>query len=154
MLSISTRNLGDVTVFGCAGQLTFPHADTLRTVAESQTHTRIALLDLAEIRTIDAAGLGMLVSLRSWASDTGVTLKLMNLTPRVEYLLELTNLKGAFEICSLADMLEMLCRAFAHARFAGAEATTESPGPLDEIGPVAPGPMWNDFAGSTFSAGS
>lgn len=155
MLRISSHKLGEVTVFRCAGQLTFPHADTLRTVAASQMHMRVALLDLAEITTIDAAGLGMLASLHSWAAATGITLKLMNLTPRVEYLLELTKLKSVFEISTVADMLEMFCRALEQTQFAGSEATKESPGQiLDEIGPVGSGPMLNEGNGSVLSAES
>jgi hypothetical protein len=37
---------------------------------------------------------------------------MMNLTPRVEDLFEITNLRSTFEICSLRDMLDLLCRAF------------------------------------------
>jgi anti-anti-sigma factor len=127
MLRITTNNLGDVTVFRCTGQITFPDADTLRVIVLKQKHVRIAVLDLAEIRVIDAAGLGVLVFLRTWATTTGTTLKLMNLTPRVEYLLEITNLRSAFEVCTVPDMLDLLCRAFEQSQTARAEIARESP---------------------------
>jgi len=60
---------------------------------------------------MDAAGLGVLVSLRSWATQSGGTFKLMNVNFKIGSLLELTNLKSAFEICSAREMLDLLCRA-------------------------------------------
>jgi len=72
MLRITVNNLGDVTIFRCAGEITFPDTGTLRIVVRKQTCIRIAVLDLAEIKAIDAAGLGMLVSLRTWAKTTGM----------------------------------------------------------------------------------
>jgi hypothetical protein len=61
---------------------------------------------------MDAAGVGILVSLHWWAKTTGARLKLMNLTPRVEDLLQLFNLRSVFEICSVPEMLSLLCLAF------------------------------------------
>jgi|SRR6516164_4530778 anti-anti-sigma factor len=127
MLRITVNNLSDITIFQCAGEITFPGADTLRIVVLQQTCIRIAVLDLAEINAIDAAGLGLLVSLRTWARTTGTKLKLMNLTPRVEDLFEITNLRSAFEICSVRDMLDLLCRAFQQSQTLGVEAVTERP---------------------------
>ena len=127
MLRITVNNLSDITIFQCAGEITFPGADTLRIVVLQQTCIRIAVLDLAEIKAIDAAGLGLLVSLRTWARTTGTKLKLMNLTPRVEDLFEITNLRSAFEICSVRDMLDLLCRAFHQSQTLGVEAVTERP---------------------------
>ena len=36
----------------------------------------------------------------------------MNVPPKIEELLALTNLRSLFEICSAREMLELLCRAF------------------------------------------
>jgi hypothetical protein len=72
---------------------------------------RAVILDLADINAVDARGLGVLVSLRAWAKETGTALKLMNMHPRVEKLIELTNLKSAFGICSAREMLDLICRA-------------------------------------------
>jgi len=69
------------------------------------------VLDLAEVTAVDAAGVGMLVLLRLWANATGTKLKLMNLTPRVEEVLQLTRLRSAFEVCSVREMMDLLCRA-------------------------------------------
>jgi anti-anti-sigma factor len=119
MLRLTTLKLGDVTVFRCAGRIT---ADILREAVMNGPHARIVVLDLAEVSAVDAAGLGALVSLQKWANANGTRLKLMNLVPLVDEVLELTNLRSAFEVCSVEDMLDLLCRATKQPRFATAEA--------------------------------
>ena len=111
MLTARVQRLKDVTVIHCAGQIAFPHASDLWATVFWHTRTQALVLDLAEVLAIDAAGLGMLVSLRAWAKRTRTELKLMNVTPRVEQLLGLTRLKSEFEVCSARDMLGLLCRA-------------------------------------------
>ena len=70
---------------------------------------------------IDAAAVGMLVFLQNWANTISTPLKLMNLTPRTEALLELLNLRIAFDICSVPAMLGLLCCAFAHSQMEGVQ---------------------------------
>jgi len=111
MLSLTIQKLEDVTVIRCVGRMVIPYAEVLRNAVFRQLRIRTLVLDLADVIAVDAAGLGMLASLRTWAKETRIELKLMNLTPRVEKLLELTNLKSAFEICSGREMLALLCRA-------------------------------------------
>jgi anti-anti-sigma factor len=111
MLSFTTQNLGDVTVFRCAGRITADSGNQLQNEVVNRTDAREVVLDLAEVSAVDAAGLGVLVSLRTWAETTGRRLKLMNLLPRVEKVLELTHLRSAFDVCSLREMLDLLCRA-------------------------------------------
>ncbi len=53
----------------------------------------------------------LLVALRGWAKQTNRRLKLMNVTPRVEQLLQLTKLDRSCEVCSAEEMLDLLCRA-------------------------------------------
>jgi len=101
------------------------------------------VLDLAEIKAVDGAGLGWLVALRAWAKTTGTTLKLMNLNPKVVYLLELTHLLPLFEICSVKDMFELVCGAFHQSRFAEIEAASEIPvGVLSDTGPISTETQW------------
>ena len=137
MLKVAVQNLGDVTIFRCKGRIVFGHADRLSTAISRNPPLRIAVLDLAEATAIDAAGIGMLVSLRKWAKASDVRLKLMNLTPKIEDLLELTQLKSAFEICSVPEMLGWLCRAFEQSQFVNVdEAVHGSDGVLDDGEPV------------------
>lgn len=116
MLSFSVHKLGDTALFRCAGRFVSGDIESLRDAIRTQWRARAVVLDLAEIGTIDAAGLGALVSLRTWAQASGIAFKLMNLTPRVEEMLELTNLRAAFEVCSVAEMLDLLGRAIEQTR--------------------------------------
>jgi anti-sigma B factor antagonist len=111
MLSLTIQNLNDVAVFHCIGRITIEDEHRLRRAVLSQSPIRMAVLDLAEVSGIDAAGVGMLMALRAWANETGARLKLMNLTPLVEETLQVTNLRSAFEICSVPEMIDLLCRA-------------------------------------------
>jgi anti-sigma B factor antagonist len=135
MLQITTHNLGNATIFCCTGRITVEDADLLRMTVVNAPLS-IAVLDLAEVAAMDAAGVGVLVSLRWWAKTTGARLKLMNLTPRVEDLLELFNLRSTFEICSVPEMLGLLCLAFEQSQFARAESSVKNPGPLVDLEPV------------------
>lgn len=129
MLILATHDLGDVKVFECTGRIVFGCADILRSAILRQSRARTVLLDLGAVDAIDAAGLGVLVSLRTWATETGRTIKLMNLTPRVEELLELTHLRSVLEVCSVPQMLDLFCRAIdsAHRRV---EPAVQIIGPL------------------------
>ena len=81
MLKLTIRDFGDVTIFLCEGRIVLPEAETLRVAVLTNSHTRLTVLDPAGIEAIDAAGLGILVTLRSWSRATGTMLKLMNLKP-------------------------------------------------------------------------
>jgi anti-anti-sigma factor len=112
VLNIRTQQLGNATILHCVGQLVFPETVSLQTLTMHEPHARERLvIDLSNVTAIDAAGLRALVSLRSWSERTGRTLKLMNVNPKVENVLELTHLKPAFEVCSAREMLDLLCRA-------------------------------------------
>ena len=127
MLKLTIRILGDAAIFRCEGRIVFPDAEKLRVAVMTHPRIRSAVLDLAEIKAIDAAGLGMLVALRAWSKTTTTTLKLMNLNPKVEYLLELTHLLPLFEVCSVKDMFELFCGAIQRSQFVEVEAETEGP---------------------------
>ena len=135
MLEITTHNLGNATIFRCAGRITLEHAKLLGMIVLKEVPS-IAVLDLAEITAIDAAGVGILVALRRWAIATGARLKFMNLTQRVEDLLELLDLRMAFEVCSVPEMLSLLCLAFEESQFARGKPSRRSPGRLVDFEPV------------------
>ncbi len=118
MLSFTIQKLGDVTLFRCEGRITADDGDHLRNAFLSQPHMRTAVLDLAGITTVDAAGLGALVFLLQRANAADRQLNLMNLRPRVAELFELTNLTPAFKVRSVSDMLELMCRATEQPRLA------------------------------------
>jgi anti-anti-sigma factor len=111
MLSFTIHNLGDVAVFECKGRITVEGGSALRDAVLRQPYVEQVVLDLKGIRDIDASGLGVLATLRSWSHASGTELKLMNLMPRVERALEITALKPTFTLCSARDMLDLWCRA-------------------------------------------
>jgi len=111
MLTLRVQKLENVAIIHCAGRIVFPYASELRDIVLRQQRTRTLVLDLVDTVAMDAAGLGVLVSLSAWAKKNNRMLKLMNLTPSVEQLLQMTRLKSAFEICSAEEMLDLLCRA-------------------------------------------
>lgn len=122
MLSMTIQKLGDVSVFHCSGRITAGEENGLRTAVRSQTRVRTVVLDLAEVSAVDAAGVGMLVALRTWSRASGIEFKLMNVTPRVEEVLQLTGLRTAFEVCTLREMMDLLCRADRLSRFEASAA--------------------------------
>ena len=125
MLNVAVHSLGEVAIFRCTGRIAFGYADRLLNAISKWPCPRIAVLDLAGVTEIDAAGIGALVSVRKQAKASGVSLKLMNLTPRVEELFELMRLNSAFEICSVPEMLSLLCRAFEQSQFVNVNAAVE-----------------------------
>jgi len=116
MLSFTIHDLGDVAILECAGRITAEYAEEVRKAVFAPGREPVSqlVLDLKEVSDIDAAGLGVLVTLRTWTRAHGTELKLMNLRPRVERVLDLTALRPHFAICSAVDMLGLLCRAHHH----------------------------------------
>jgi anti-anti-sigma factor len=112
MLKVTVQNLGDVKVFRCTGRIVYGSEDELISALSKQRSLRVAVLDLGGVRIIDAAGLGSLIAVRKQAKAMGIKFRLMNLHPRVEDLLSLTNLRSVLEGCSVPEMLELLCRAW------------------------------------------
>lgn len=111
MLTVKVHDFGDTKVLECAGRITFGCTNILRIAVSQRPLAQIVVLDLGAVSGIDAAGLGTLVSLRTWARETGRTLNLMNLTPRLEELLQLTHLRSVFEVFSAQQMFDLFCRA-------------------------------------------
>jgi len=117
-LNLTIQVLGDVAVLRCSGRITSEDTEELRKAVLTPSDIRTVVLDLSEVRSVDAAGLGTLVALQNWATASGTQFKLMNLAPLVEQVLEITNLKQQFEICSVSEMLDLLCRALHEPRMA------------------------------------
>ena len=92
MFKVTVQELGDASVFRCQGRIVIGDAySTLRNAVLSQTHARMLVLDLAQVDRIDAGGLGVLLDVRAWARSSAIVFKLMNVTKKVEEILELTH---------------------------------------------------------------
>jgi anti-anti-sigma factor len=109
MLNANAQKLGDSTVLRCQGRIVIGSAyQILRNAVHRQTPGRTLILDLAQVDSIDAGGLGVLLSLREWAYSHAIRFQLMNVMNMVEHVLELTKLDRVFEFCSVEDMLQLL----------------------------------------------
>jgi anti-anti-sigma factor len=112
MLSAKVQQLGDASVLHYRGRIVAGEDYAiLRDTAMSQGHARLLVLDLAEVESIDAGGLGVLLGLREWAQASEVSFKLMNVMKRIEQILELTALDRVFEFCSVREWFCLLHRA-------------------------------------------
>jgi anti-sigma B factor antagonist len=100
-LKLSVRQVGEVTVIDAAGRMTLGEGsidfrDKVRTL--SQTGHSQLLLNLGEVNYIDSSGIGELVSAYTSVANASGTLKLLNLTKRIQDLLQITKLYTVFEI--------------------------------------------------------
>ena len=108
MLNLTQKRHGHTTVLRCSGRLVFPDASRLRAAVGQLTCTRKLVLDLADVITVDAAGLGALVSLYHWAKRARTEFRLMNVGANVQMLLEITRLDTVLKSCSVQEMLGLL----------------------------------------------
>jgi anti-anti-sigma factor len=69
------------------------------------------VLDLSAVEMLDGGGLGMLVFLHRWTRDNGIQLKLVNPSEFVREMLDRTRLSCVFDISSVDDAVEILCRS-------------------------------------------
>jgi anti-anti-sigma factor len=109
MLKVAVVHRGDNALVRCSGRMTVRDRHMLDLGLTLSNGTRTVILDLAEVKGMDAGGLGMLLKLRARLTEAGVGLKLMNVPRGVEVLLKLTRLNSVFEVCRLPEMLDMLC---------------------------------------------
>lgn len=129
MLNIRQRQLGDAAILRCCGTLTAGNDTELRNAVRQNFCARLIVVDLENVTSLDAAGIGALVEARQHTMGAGCTLKLINVPPQIAYLLQLTGLSSAFEICSVADMIELMCRSRHQYRIPEAEASLMADAP-------------------------
>jgi anti-anti-sigma factor len=103
VLTVTSHNVADTVVLRCQGRIVRGEESALLCAAV-QHHGRDVVLDLSGVSTIDAAGIGALVSLQA----AGVYLKLVNPTEPVRAVLRVTGLEAVFEICEVHPLDEML----------------------------------------------
>lgn len=100
-VKLSTRVVGDVTVVDAAGRITLGEgASALRDLIRDLTSSgnKKILLNLADVSFIDSSGIGEMVSGFTTVSNHGGQLKLLNLTKRVQDLLQITKLYTVFDV--------------------------------------------------------
>ena len=98
MLRIDVETTKTFATLICTGWLTYGmETETLRTMVESRGEENIRI-DLSGVEKIDAAGLGLLVELQSWAREQSRTLTLIDPSEDVWRMVILTKLHSALEI--------------------------------------------------------
>ena len=100
-MKFETRKVGDVTVLDMSGKITLGEGsvtirDGVREVLSGGS-TKI-LLNLADVNYIDSSGIGELVSALTAVKNAGGQLKLLQLTKKVQDLLQITKLYTVFDI--------------------------------------------------------
>lgn len=100
-ITISERQAGDVTILDLVGKVTIGEGSVaLRTTIRrllGEGKTKI-LLNLGGVGYIDSSGIGELVSSFTAVSKEGGTLKLLNLTQKIQDLLAITKLLTVFDV--------------------------------------------------------
>ena len=110
MLKVHTRNSGNVAVLCLQGRIVNGETASLREAVGSQLNAGAVVLDLARVSTIDASGLGLMLSLRKQAEAQGVGLKLMNVSKFVKQVFEITGLDTVFEVIPRVEPLPSVSR--------------------------------------------
>ncbi len=108
MLVVNIHNLADGVLLRCTGRIVAgEELNVLRSVALAHSDRREIVLDLANVSTMDGAGIGMLAFLQARTRGTGLQLRIQNPSPRVRQLLELTNLDSVLEITPSREFQEI-----------------------------------------------
>ena len=99
-MEIAERKVSDVTILDLTGKMTLGEGDEL---LKEKINGLLAggskkiVLNLEGVPYIDSAGLGEVVRTHTTVSRQGGSLKLLNLTKRIEDLLSITKLLTVFE---------------------------------------------------------
>ncbi len=105
-MEISERNDGKVTVLNLSGKVTLGEGDML---LKDKLHSLLnqgrkdVLLNLAQVSYVDSAGLGAIVSAYTTMTREGGSLKLANVTKKLQDLLSITKLLTVFETFDSED---------------------------------------------------
>ena len=105
-MQIAERQSGSVTVLDLSGKITLGDDGTLlKDKLHSLLHQgkKDLLLNLGEVQYVDSAGLGALVSAYTTVTREGGSLKLANVTKKLQDLLSITKLLTVFETYDSED---------------------------------------------------
>jgi anti-sigma B factor antagonist len=100
-ITISERQAGDITILDLDGKVTIGEGSVAlrsairRVLGEGKTKL---ILNLGRVGYIDSSGIGELVSSFTAVNKEGGTLKLLNLTEKIQDLLAITKLLTVFDV--------------------------------------------------------
>jgi len=104
MLKVTVERSDDEVVLRCRGRILRGDETAILCAAVGQRERNL-ILDLTQVDAIDAAGIGLLVSLQA----SGIYLKLLNPTEPVREVLRLTQVESIFEICETGICETAVC---------------------------------------------
>ena len=100
-MKVIVRLVDSVTIMDVSGRITLGEGCTqLRELIREQLSkgNKNVLLNLGDVSYIDSSGIGELVSSYTALSNQGGSLKLLNLTKKVQDLLQITKLYTIFDV--------------------------------------------------------
>ena len=103
---IQKRHADKLAVLAVAGRLTVGEASSELHAAVQEcvaAGDKDIVIDMREIRYVDSAGLGALVTSLTCARNSGGTLRLANVPKRIQDLLDVSSLYMVFQIIELAS---------------------------------------------------
>jgi anti-sigma B factor antagonist len=100
-MKIATRTIGDVRVLDCSGKITLGEGtmavrNAVRDILKD--NGKKIILNLGDVNYIDSSGIGELVSTYTTVTNHGGSLKLLNLTKKIQELLAITKLLTVFQV--------------------------------------------------------
>lgn len=98
MLKVHAKKLNAVEILSLEGQIVNGETETLRSAVQLAADAVDIVLDLANVKTVDAHGLGVLLQLREQSLAHGAHFKLMNVNEPLSRVFEITRLNTVFEI--------------------------------------------------------
>jgi len=105
-MKIGKRDRDGVTILDLEGKITIGKGDVALREAVQQALAEGAnklLIHLEKVSTIDSSGVGELVSAFTTVTNRGGKLKLVNLPPKVNDILQITQLITVFEVYDTED---------------------------------------------------
>jgi len=105
-MQIAERELGTVTVLDLSGKITMGEDGTLlKDKLQSLLHQgkKNILFNLGQVSYVDSAGLGAIVSAYTTVTREGGSLKLANVTKKLQDLLSITKLLTVFDTFDSED---------------------------------------------------
>lgn len=97
---MNLQNDGETLRVGAVAELSAANANSFRDEARhafGQSQRNIEV-DLSQTTAVDSCGLGALIALHKTTSSRGGVLRLLNPTPQVQQILELTRMHRIFEV--------------------------------------------------------
>ncbi len=122
MLQVQAKKWETVAILGLKGKVVNGELEILRTAVSSLPDVSAIIVDFADVQTIDAGGLGVLLQLRAYAVSRGIFLEFINVSQWVAKVLKVARLDSVFSVRAGVELFP---------------AASRQPGSLAELAPCA-----------------